>query len=238
MRTKRLAGAVLLGTLSACQWGPPTPLTRAAGAGDVSAVEALLRHGAAVDARDGMGGTALIAAARHGHVGVMRVLIEAGASVDLPDSRTTRWPPLVHAIHKRQDAAARLLLDSGARADPVLPGGATPLIFAAVYGETAVVEDLLSRGADPHRRTKDGMTALAGAAGAGRVFDVTDGPELGTCHLDTVKALLRNSPDLTLPPGFWSRTARVLGQSWECKAAFALLAEHLMSDRGAPGPPR
>jgi ankyrin repeat protein len=42
-----------------------------------------------------------------------------------------------YAIHKRQLAAARLLLDSGARADEVMDGGATPLMFAAAYGDTA-----------------------------------------------------------------------------------------------------
>jgi len=52
--------------------------------------------------------------AREGHVDAMRVLIKGGADVNRRDRRFTRWTPLVHAIHKREDAAARLLLDSGA----------------------------------------------------------------------------------------------------------------------------
>lgn len=54
---------------------------------------------------------ALIAAARAGRLDLMRSLIESGADVN-GRSRNT-WTPLVHAIHKRQDAAARLLLDAG-----------------------------------------------------------------------------------------------------------------------------
>jgi len=58
-------------------------------------------------------------------------------------------------------------------------GGATALIFAAAYGETAIVEDLLSHGADPRHQTVDGVTALSNAAGGGPVFDITDGPRIG-----------------------------------------------------------
>lgn len=213
---------VVLGSLSACREGPPTPLTRAALDGDAQRVQALLAQGADPDERDGGGGTALIVAARNGHLDVMRALVKGGADVNRRDGRFNHWTPLVHAIHKRQDAAARLLLASGAEADSPMDGGATPLMFAAAYGETAMVEDLLARGADPHRQAADGLTALANAAGAGAVFDITDGPPLGTCHLDTVKALLRHSPDLTLPANFWSRAARFLGRSKECEEAFAL----------------
>jgi hypothetical protein len=236
MPARPLRWMVVLGTLGACGGGPPTALTRAAGEGDTRQVQALLAQGTDPDEIDGAGGTALMAAARAGRVDAMRILIKAGAGVNRRDHRSTHWTPLVHAIHKRQDAAARLLLDSGAEADAAMDGGATPLMFAAAYGDTAIVEELLSRGADPHRQALDGVTALANAAGGGAIFDITDGPRLGSCHLETVKALLRHSPDLRLPVNFWSRAARVLGRSKDCEEAFALLEARPRSGAGGSRP--
>jgi hypothetical protein len=224
---------VVLAALAACGDEPPTPLTRAAGTGDARQIQALLARGANPDEFDGAGGTALMAAAREGHVDAMRVLIKGGADVNRRDRRFTRWTPLVHAIHKRQDAAARLLIDSGAEVDAAMHGGATALIFAAAYGETAIVEDLLSRGADPRHQTVDGVTALTNAAGGGPVFDITDGPRIGSCQLDTVRALLRHSPDLELPANLWSRAARFLGRSKDCQEAFALLEARRSAARGS-----
>ena len=233
----RLAyGMVALGLCAACNGGPPTPLTRAAGRGDVREVQALLAQGADPNETDGAGGSALTAAAREGHVDVMRVLIKGGADVNQRDARFTRWTPLVHAIHKRQDAAARLLLDAGAEVDAEMHGGATPLIFAAAYGETSIVEDLLDRGADPRHQTADGVTALTNAAGGGPVFDITDGPRIGSCNTDTVKALLRHAPDLQMPASFWSRTARFIGRSKDCQQAFALLERRRGSGARGGGP--
>jgi len=223
MPARLLPWMVVLGAFGACGGGPPTPLTRAAGAGDAREVQALLAQGADPNEMDGAGGSPLIAAARGGRVDVMRVLIKGGADVNRRDVRFSHWTPLVYAIHKRQDAAARLLLDSGADVDAAMDGGATPLIFAAAYGETAIVEDLLARGADPHRQTADGVTALTNAAGGRPVFDITDGPRIGSCHLDTVRALIRRAPDLQLPANLWSRAARLLGRSKDCEEAFALI---------------
>ena len=239
MRVRHLGhlwSTVFLAALAACRDGPPTPLTRAAGTGDTRQVQALLAQGTDPNEIDGAGGTALIAAAREGHVDAMRMLIKRGADVNRRDDRFARWTPLVHAIHKGQDAAARLLLDSGAEVDAAMHGGATPLIFAAAYGQTAIVEDLLSRGADPHHQTVDGVTALSNAAGGGPVFDITDGPRIGSCHLDTVRALLHHSPDLELPANIWSRAARFLGRSKDCEEAFALLEARRRSGARGSGP--
>lgn len=227
---------IALGICASCGGGPPTPLTRAAGAGDSRAVQALLAQGADPNATDGAGGTALIAAARAGHLDVMRVLIRAGADVNRRDARFARWTPLVHAIHNRQDAAARLLLDAGAEVDAEMHGGATPLIFAAAYGETSIVEALLDRGADPRHRTADGVTALTNAAGGGPVFDITDGPRIGSCNVDTVKALQRHAPDLEMPATLWSRVARLIGRSRDCREAFALLERRPASGARSGGP--
>lgn len=136
----RLAyGMVALGICAACGGGPPTPLTRAAGAGDAREVQALLAQGADPNATDGAGGSALIVAARAGHLDVMRILI-------------------------------------------------------------------------------------------------TDGPRIGSCNVDTVKALLRHAPDLEMPATFGSRAARFVGRSKECREAFALLERRPGSGARGGGP--
>lgn len=88
--THRLGGPVLsslagCGTTDAPDDALP-PLLAAARAGDVASVEQLLRQGAAVDARDEEGCTALHWAADGNHVAVMQVLLRHGANRTLCDS--------------------------------------------------------------------------------------------------------------------------------------------------------
>lgn len=174
--------------------------------------------------------SALVAAARAGRLDTMRALIAGSADVtgavgttghrsSMP-STSGRTPPcacsstpgLMRMSPWRRDDAAHV---------------------RRRLGETAIVEALLSRGADPHRQAANGVTALANAAGAGPVFDITDGPSLGSCNLDTVRALLRHSPDLRLPANLWSRAARFLGGSKECGQAYALIEARVASQAGA-----
>jgi YVTN family beta-propeller protein len=68
----------------------------------------------------------------------------------------------------------RIVIEAGA--DLNMPHGENhfdkeraPIIIAAQYGRTALVEELLGRGADPNIRTKDGDTALHRAAHMGRL---------------------------------------------------------------------
>ena len=62
----------------------------------------------------------------------------------------------------------QLLLQHGANIDvPDQESGATPLMVAAAMGRTAVVEELLKRGADPRRRDRAGRAAAARAQEAG-----------------------------------------------------------------------
>ena len=129
---------------------------------------------------------------------MVRALLQAGADPNLRDTAVNRWTPLVHAIHKHQNQAARLLLEAGAEVEAPEGGGATPLIFASAYGNAEMVRELLARGADPRVKTAGGVTALGNAMGAGGLFDITDGPAIGTCHPEVVRALLQRAPDLKL----------------------------------------
>jgi uncharacterized protein len=124
---------------------------------------ALLDRGAAIDARDREGATALGRAAQAGKIAVAALLIDRGAAVNARavDGST----PLFYAAEADRGAAIRLLLDRGA--DPNIPGrkGARPLAAAAYNGSAGSVELLLKHGADPNALDDDGKSAMIYAAG-------------------------------------------------------------------------
>ena len=96
------------------QWGDRTPLHVAAQHGHAAVVEALLRHGADVMARDeGDHATPLHWAAEGGHLEVVRMLVEAGADVNLADRDGVT--PLAHARRRGFAEMASILEAAGAR---------------------------------------------------------------------------------------------------------------------------
>lgn len=92
--------------------------------------------------------TPLMATARTGDLTAMRWLLKAGDDPNARDS-LNGWTPLFHAIHTGQIDAVRLLLDDGV--DPnQKAGGDTALFFARQSRQTAIVDLLVTYGADPH----------------------------------------------------------------------------------------
>ena len=195
---------------------PDTPLTRVAAVGDASAVNKLLRDGENPDELDSNGWSPLHWAARDGHVGVIHYLIEAGADVEIEGRFHSNWTPLLHAIHMRQEEAARALMEKGANVNFRTPGGLTALIMAAGYGQTELVVDLLDEGADPYAKAGDGTNALWAAAGGGSIRDFTDGPPLGTCFPETIRALQDAAPDIELEDDFNTSVLRWVARSEQC----------------------
>jgi len=66
-------------------WTYSTPLILAASVGNENAggiIQALLKHGAKIEARNGNGSTALIEAAERRHPEIVRILIDQGADVN------------------------------------------------------------------------------------------------------------------------------------------------------------
>jgi ankyrin repeat protein len=123
----RLASA---GTVNAAGPGGMTPLMLAAVLGRPQIVARLLAAGAAVDAVDERGFTALF----HGCY----------------DPDDDRGHPEVVA----------LLLAAGADKEAQIGYGVRPLMYAAGNGEAGVVQTLLQAGADPLARNEGGRTAL------------------------------------------------------------------------------
>lgn len=205
MRHARYAVCLPLLLLTGCIEQHGTRLLKAAEAGDTATLEALLARGADPNQENDGGFTALILAARAGSVPAIQALLGHGADPNLRGG-VNDWTPVMHAIHKNQQAAVAVLLDGGAGVNARSKHGVTALMMAAGYGDTPIVELLLDHGADPRAQAADGATAFAAAVGG--VPDV-DRFTLGSCQTSTVQALLRKDPRLRLPDNFWGRTARL-----------------------------
>lgn len=153
-------------------------------------VQNLLEQGAAPNARDDAGDTALMRAALYADAELMGVLLARGAKASARAQDGSS--PLLRAIHDPNKT--RLLLERGAPIDDMVmvaaarvPGcketldllfkhggngrataqGYTALMAAAGNGDLDAVKCLLNHGADVQARLSNGYTALIGAAIAG-----------------------------------------------------------------------
>jgi Ankyrin repeats (3 copies)/Ankyrin repeats (many copies) len=135
----------------------------------------------------------LVAAACDGNAAAVREIVRSGAD---PNAKygALNWTPLMHAIHANQIGSVKALLDSGADVnrtgdDETEPRtkqrNVTPLMMAAGYGYTPIVDLLLRRGADPAPADGDGNRALDYAL-TGTLYRLT----LFECQDSTVRALI------------------------------------------------
>jgi ankyrin repeat protein len=141
----------------------PESILDAAAAGDVERVRTLLAAGADCNVRNGDGATALMLAAHAGNLEMVRTLVDAGADVNAVDERG--WGPLMKAAYNADldrgfADVVQALIYAGANVEAPIGYGVRPLMLAAGYGETAVVETLLRAGADVLARNDGGLTAL------------------------------------------------------------------------------
>jgi ankyrin repeat protein len=144
-------------------------------------------------------------------VRTVRFLIDSGARLDQGKYSN----PLITAVLFERAEIVRLLLDAGV--DPngsiMVPEdndkGYTPLMMAASLENPAMLDCLLKRGADPHRTTQKGTSALSLAVRRGNVSAITKLVKLG-CRasgkelrvpvtngdLATVRTLIRAGADV------------------------------------------
>lgn len=110
---------------------------------NTQAVGYLARHGADLDLGDKYGKTALMIAAENGLDGIAAILIDYKAKVDLFDMHG--FSALTGAAKNGHTGIVSRLLDAGA--DPNSSRGLSALHYTAIWGRTATMSLLISRGA-------------------------------------------------------------------------------------------
>ena len=137
-----------------------------AGVGRADAVALLLDRGATIDATDATyQQTALMVAVRENHPEIVKLLIARGASVNARTrvGRTPNWvlpnsqPGFGHGIGIVRGG----LPPRGSRAP--IPGGMTPLLYAARDGRIDIARALLDAGAEVNLADANGITPLIAA---------------------------------------------------------------------------
>lgn len=128
-----------------------TMLMLAAQTGSTDITGALLASGAAVDTRDPhYGQTALMFAARAGHPAITTLLLEQGADPDAATDigETPAWigPNSVPGFGFGEGIIRGGVPKDRGRREPI-PGGMTPLLYAARHGHVEVARVLLDHGA-------------------------------------------------------------------------------------------
>lgn len=184
-------GAGVVSRAAHAQPAPGTPLIEAAARGDLAAAQLALGRGAALEARDGTGRTALLAATQGGHAAVARWLIERGADVNAQDSIQDSAFLLAGA---RGHTA--IVLAAHPKADPKVLNryGGTALIPACHYGHVETVRALLEwKG--PNRVPVDHVNRLGWTALLEAVILGDGGPR----HTEIVRLLLAHGANANLP---------------------------------------
>jgi ankyrin repeat protein len=140
---------------------------------------------------------------------------------------------------------ASALLTAGCGADQQ-----SPLVRAAVLGQTDEVARLLASGADPRERTSRGFTALGLAAREGRVAvierlvragadpDIGGGltpliMAAGYGDTDMVRLLLERAPDLRLPANLFGRLDLWKARMGNCTEVLRLIEGRRDAPRAA-----
>ncbi|HEU0108026.1 MAG TPA: ankyrin repeat domain-containing protein, partial [Vicinamibacteria bacterium] len=145
-------------TSAACGISHRTPLQEALRHGSLSSVQALLAAGAAVDARDAGGQTALHYAADEDPQALVQALIAAHA--DVAARSNGGETPLHRANNHRSVANVQALLAAGAPVDARNGRGETALFEAARNDSPELIAVLLAAGADPAARDAGRTTPM------------------------------------------------------------------------------
>lgn len=133
-------------------------LLRAAEKGRTDKVQTLLAAGAAVNAKERSGATALMLAAFRGHTDTVQALLHAGADVDIRERNNAT--ALMLAVSNGHTDVVRALLARGADVNAKNRAGWTALMIAARGGYAEIVRALLAKGADVQATNEEGQTAL------------------------------------------------------------------------------
>lgn len=165
-------------------------LIEAARIGDLARVQQALAAGASVQATDGSGQTALIAAAYGNHLEVAAALIAAGADVNVKD-QTQQSAYLISTSEVGDDPRLlQLTLAHGADVTSLDSYNGTGLIRAGERGFPAITALLLTTGIDVNHVNRPGWIALHEAI----IYSTG-----GQSHVETVRLLIEGGSNVNLP---------------------------------------
>ena len=150
---------------------------------DIEVLRLLLSAGANIDAQDGEGETALIAAVRQGRDEMVELLIDAGANPDI--HRYVQGDTALLCLarkdfngsprskgHGERLRLARRLIKAGADHEAKDVSGATALNILAEFGTSEFLSLLIQAGANVENERSRGSRPLEEAAWMGRVANV------------------------------------------------------------------
>lgn len=137
-------------------------LFNAAVDGDLTEIKRRVHKGAAVNAKDGFGLTALHYACDHNHLAIVKFLVSEGADVTVKqwEGRT----PLDHATLNGNVEIAEYLVGKGADVNIPNLNGMTPLHHAVSKARIELVAFLIHKGANVNAKNRQGGTPLHFAA--------------------------------------------------------------------------
>lgn len=171
-------------------------------------LETLREHGAALDAADALGRTALHVAIEHQHQEAIRLLLERGASIDIFSA----------AGMGQAEEVARRLAEEPALARAAQADGVTALFYAAWAGDAGSVRLLLEGGAEVSPRAKRFWACVTPLHAA-----------LQQRHRHVVTVLLEHGADVdaaAAEPGQYWPTPLHVAARWGTHDDVTLLLEH------------
>ena len=198
-----------------------TPLQWAVYNGDVAEAKRLLRAGADVSLANKYGATPMSLAAEVGNAEMLKVLLEVGADVESPnaDGQTA----LLAVARTGNVEAAKLLLDRGAKVEAKEKwGGQTPLMWASARRHPAMMQLLISKGADVNAASID-RDYQRHVTAEGRPKSLDSGgltPLLYAARENCtacVEVLLKNKADIDLadPDGVSPLLVAIMNANWD-----------------------
>lgn len=144
-----------------------TGLLHLAWLGDREGVEFYLKQGAAVDAQNDHGETALTESSRHGDVEIVELLLKHGANTEI--AAGNEWTPLLQAIRDGREAVVRVLLQYKAKKRARLRSGNSTVAEACWRKHFGIARLLIEDGSNVDTRDLKKATPLFKAAHEGNV---------------------------------------------------------------------
>ncbi|WP_223836633.1 ankyrin repeat domain-containing protein [Paenibacillus oceani] len=164
-------------------------LIEAAERGETGVVKTLILQGAAIDARDDRGRTAVMAATHANKPETVKALIGAGANIHIQDGRQDN--PFLYAGAEGLLDILKLTIEAGADTKRTNRYGGTALIPAAERGHVDIVKELLTTtDVDVNHINRLGWTALMEAVVLGNG---------GVKHQQIVQLLIDHKADVNIP---------------------------------------